>query len=145
MAPLLPELSALPVTGTFDGELVAFAEDGTPDFPLRSHITISYVIFDLLSLEGTSTISLPYWRRREELESLNLNASHWMTPETFDDGQALFEAVCERELEGIVAKRVQGRYRPGERGWVKIKNRDYWRYAMERESAIRKPRERVFV
>jgi hypothetical protein len=34
MTPLVPELSALPVTGTFDGELVAFGDDGTPDFPL---------------------------------------------------------------------------------------------------------------
>jgi hypothetical protein len=34
---------------------------------------------------------------------------------------------------------------PGERGWVKIKNRDYWRYELERESAINKPRQRTFV
>jgi hypothetical protein len=34
MAPLVPELSALPVTGTFDGELVVFSKDGSPDFPL---------------------------------------------------------------------------------------------------------------
>ena len=48
----------------------------------------------------------------------------------------LFEAVCERELEGVVAKRQNGRYRPGERGWLKVKNRENWRYEMERESAI---------
>jgi len=63
-----------------------------------------------------------------KLETLNLNAVYWRTPETFDDGAALFEAVCEHELEGIVAKRVDGRYRPGERGWTKTKNHDYWRY-----------------
>jgi ATP-dependent DNA ligase len=57
----------------------------------------------------------------------------------------LFEAICERKLEGIVAKRVDGSYRPGERGWTKIRNRDYWRYALERESAINKRRRRVFV
>ena len=34
MTPLLPELSALLVSGTFDGELVAFGPDGCPDFPL---------------------------------------------------------------------------------------------------------------
>ena len=34
MAPLVPELLALPISGTFDGELVAFGEDGSPDFPL---------------------------------------------------------------------------------------------------------------
>jgi hypothetical protein len=36
-------------------------------------------------------------------------------------------------------------YRPGARGWIKIKNRDYWRYEIERESAINVRRERMFV
>jgi hypothetical protein len=34
---------------------------------------------------------------------------------------------------------------PGERGWTKIKNRDYWRYELERESAINARRPRMFV
>jgi ATP-dependent DNA ligase len=34
MTDLMPELSTLPVCATLDGELVAFGEDGTPDFPL---------------------------------------------------------------------------------------------------------------
>jgi ATP-dependent DNA ligase len=62
-----------------------------------------------------------------------------------DDGAALFEVVCERGLEGVVAKRIDGTYRPGERGWIKIKNRDDWRYELERESAINKRRPRMFV
>jgi hypothetical protein len=41
--------------------------------------------------------------------------------------------VCDHELEGVVAKRRSGRYLPGERGWIKTKNRGYWRYEMERE------------
>jgi hypothetical protein len=36
------------------------------------------------------------------------------------------------------------RYRPGYRGWIKTKNRDYWRYEMEREGAI-SSRPRTFV
>jgi hypothetical protein len=52
---------------------------------------------------------------------------------------------ADRELEGVVAKRRSGRYRPGERGWVKIKNRDYWRYEIERESAINMKRVLQFV
>lgn len=44
--------------------------------------------------------------------------------------------MCERELEGIVAKQRRGCYRPGERGWMKIKNREYWRYELDREGAI---------
>lgn len=42
-------------------------------------------------------------------------------------------------------KRVEGRHRPGERGWIKIKNRDYWRYELARESALNKPRVKQFV
>jgi ATP-dependent DNA ligase len=42
-------------------------------------------------------------------------------PEVFTDGTALFQAVCEQELEGVVAKRRGERYRPGERAWVKTK------------------------
>jgi len=44
--------------------------------------------------------------------------------------------VCEHVLEGVVAKRRSGRYTPGERGWIKTKNREYWRYALEREGAL---------
>jgi ATP-dependent DNA ligase len=57
-------------------------------------------------------------------------------PEAFEDGPALWEAVCEHELEGIVARRLDEPYRCGERAWVKIKNRAYWRYELEREAAF---------
>ena len=50
----------------------------------------------------------------------------------FDDGQALFDAVVAYGLEGIVAERRNGIYRPGQRGWVKVKNPTYGR----RESEI---------
>jgi ATP-dependent DNA ligase len=50
--------------------------------------------------------------------------------------QPLLCAVCVHELEGIVAKRRNSRYRPGARGEVKTKNRNYWRYELERESAL---------
>ena len=103
------------------------------------------MIFDVLSLDDRSLLGLPYSERRTELEALNLNGPYWHTPETFDDGAALFEAVCERELEGIVANRRGGRHRLGERGWVKIKNRAYWRWELERESAINRKRVRQFV
>ena len=153
MTELIPELAAFPVFGSFDGELVAFDEDGVPDFPLvcerllnrRHHIRLAFVIFDVLSIEGRSLLRAPYFERRAELESLDLNGSFWRTPETFDDGEALFTAVCERGLEGVVAKRRSSRYLPGERGWIKTKNRNYWRYELERESAINKRRKRVFM
>jgi ATP-dependent DNA ligase len=62
----------------------------------------------------------------------------------FDGVEALCTAVCQHELE-VVAKRRSGRYVPGGRGsWVKTKNRDYWRYEMEREGALKVRRERQF-
>ena len=145
-------LSGLDVNAVLDGELVAFGPDGSPDFPLlcermlmrRPGIAVTLMLFDLLSLDGRSLLNEPYSNRRQELEALDLNDVRWQTPETFDDGEALFEAVCAHELEGALAKRRDGRYRPGERGWVKTKNRSYWRWEMEREGTIRS-RRRAFV
>jgi ATP-dependent DNA ligase len=38
----------------------------------------------------------------------------------------LFQAVCQKDLEGIVAKVAEGLYRPDEKTtWVKIKNPNY--------------------
>jgi ATP-dependent DNA ligase len=77
--------------------------------------------------------------------TLSLEGPQWRTPQTFDDGEALWEAVCEHELEGVVAKKRSGRYVSGERGWVKTKNRDYWRWEVEREGALNAWRPRQFV
>jgi ATP-dependent DNA ligase len=60
MAPLVPELAALPVPVTVDAELVAFDDSGVPDFPqvcgrmlMRQRmIPVKLMIFDLLSIEG---------------------------------------------------------------------------------------------
>jgi len=106
---------------------------------------LTFIAFDVLSVEGEPIVSQPYAERRQILEGLQLNAARWRTPEAFDDGEALWAAVCEHELEGVVAKRRSGRYVPGGRGWVKVKNREYCRYEMEREGALRNKRERQFV
>jgi hypothetical protein len=39
---------------------------------------------------------------------------HRQTPEGFEGGDALFDAVCAHEVEGVVAKRRKSRYRAGE-------------------------------
>ena len=46
-------------------------------------------------------------------------------------------AILDGELEGVVAKRRSGRYLAGARGWIKTKNRNYWRYEMEREGGFK--------
>jgi ATP-dependent DNA ligase len=59
-------------------------------------------------------------------------------------GKALPEFVCERDLEGIVAKRGNGPYSISER-WVKIRNREYSQMRGRHElfDAFRKPRPSV--
>jgi ATP-dependent DNA ligase len=57
--------------------------------------------------------------------------------DVFDDGQVLFDAVCEHGLEEVVAKRATSLYRAGQRGWIKIKNPGYWRSDQEIESLRR--------
>ncbi len=125
----------------FDGEIVAFGEDGRPSFgrlQKRMHVTspgsvrrlaastpVVYAIFDLLYLDGHSLMELPYRERRERLESLGLGGTAWRVPAAHTgDGGRLLEATRQQGLEGIIAKRLDSRYEPGRRPgtWVKIKH-----------------------
>jgi bifunctional non-homologous end joining protein LigD len=141
-------LAELPVSAVLDGELVALDAEGKPDFPLicdcllhrRASAWLTFMAFDVLSVDRRDVTALPYRERRRILEEMELDGPRWRTPEAFDDGAALWEAICEHELEGVVAKRRSGPYLPGERAWIKTKNRDYWRYELEREGAIRNRR-----
>jgi bifunctional non-homologous end joining protein LigD len=145
MTDRVPFLAKLPVRGVLDGELVALDDDGKPDFPLicecllagRAGVRLKFIAFDVLRLEGRDQTAQPYSERRRLLEAMRLDDARWSAPESFDDSEALWEAVCVHELEGVVAKRRSGRYRSGERAWIKTKNRDYWRYELEREGALR--------
>jgi bifunctional non-homologous end joining protein LigD len=126
-----------------DGELVAIGEDGWPDFPLacdrllsgKTNNPLIYVVFDVLELEGQRTTHLPFRKRRVLLDGIILDEPPWQTSAVFDDGEALLTVARERGLDGVIAKRWTSPYRSGERGWVKIKNRDYWRYPFEVEAA----------
>ena len=40
-------------------------------------------------------------------------------------GTDLFRVICDRDMEGIVAKQASARYTPEATTWVKIKNREY--------------------
>lgn len=78
---------------------------------------------------------LPYMQRRQLLEELMIEGEWVKLVATFEEGHVLFDAVCARGLEGVVAKRERDRYRPGERLWVKTKNRNTARFAEERDRA----------
>jgi len=88
-------------------------------------VPVVYVAFDLLWLEGHSTLDLPYRDRRRLLEQLELAGPSWRTPAHREgDGEALLQASHEQDLEGIVAKRLDSAYEPGRRSsaWIKVKN-----------------------
>ncbi len=123
-----------------DGELVAFDAEGRPSFErlqqrihqtdanvvrrrMKSH-PVTYVVFDLLYLEGRNLMEEPYTRRRELLEGLELDGGNWQTP-GYSVGHAaeLLAASAEQRLEGIVLKRLDSRYAPGRRNgaWLKAK------------------------
>ena len=78
-----------------------------------TRVRLTYIVFDLLELEGRSTMHLPYDERRRLLGDLQLEGPHWRTSPSFDDGEALLTVACERGLEGVVAKKIRAR------AWVK--------------------------
>ena len=88
---------------------------------------VTYIVFDLLWLDERSLLAEPYERRRELLAELELDgADHWQVPRHHvGEGQALFDAIHARGLEGIVAKRLDSPYRPGRRSseWLKVRDR----------------------
>jgi bifunctional non-homologous end joining protein LigD len=111
-----------------DGELVAFGKNGAPSFNALQNgsAPVSYLVFDLLRLDGTDVTGAPYDARRDALEQLALDDGKVIrVPPAF--AGTLTEAVeSSRELglEGIVAKRRDSTYRPGTRSaaWLKLKH-----------------------
>jgi bifunctional non-homologous end joining protein LigD len=122
-----------------DGEIVALS-GGRPSFErLQSRMNlqneheirrsmktcpVSYVVFDLLYLDGRSLISEPVERRKELLSELVVPSERLQVSHSESGiGTALFQAARERKLEGVVGKKLGSPYRPGKRTreWVKIK------------------------
>jgi bifunctional non-homologous end joining protein LigD len=124
-----------------DGEIVAFGAGNRPSFAalqermhvadaararrLSEHTPVAYLAFDVLHLDGRSTVTLPYEARRRLLESLDLSGDHWQTPPSLPGpGSEVLDAAGTNRLEGVVAKRLGSTYQPGRRSadWIKIKN-----------------------
>jgi bifunctional non-homologous end joining protein LigD len=145
-----PELAGLPEAlrkagaagAVLDGEIVAFGDAGWPSFEalqqrmnlsspgdvrlLAGRVPVTYLVFDLLALNGHALLDLPYRDRRGLLDELGLTGRHWQTPPAFteESGADVLAASRSQHMEGVIAKRLGSRYEPGRRtgSWIKVKN-----------------------
>jgi ATP-dependent DNA ligase len=73
-------------------------------------VQVTFIAFHLLRLDDEDVTGRTDAVRRNLLAALGLDGPAWTTCETFDDGKALFEAMCRLGLEGVVAKNAESRY-----------------------------------
>jgi len=113
-----------------DGEVVVFNKEGLPDFDAlqlyNGHDSpISYCVFDLLWLNGYNLMHLPLTDRKEMLRNIVKGNKILKFSESFYDGEALYQHMLDKNLEGIVAKKKESDYLPGVRSyeWLKIPTR----------------------
>lgn len=117
-----------------DGELVVLGVDGRPDFgllqqrmgaPRSPGPRVTYLIFDVLHLDGRSRLHLPHTARRALLDSLDLAGEVWAVPgQLTGSASEVLAAVAAQGLEGVMAKHGGSPYTPGRRSdsWVKLVN-----------------------
>ena len=110
-----------------DGEVCALDDDGRASFSAMQTgdaAALVYYVFDLLEVDGRPLLDRPLRERRERLEELlDPAVRNVRLSVAFDDGEALYEAAKEQQLEGILAKRIESRYHEGKRtrDWQKVK------------------------
>ncbi len=138
-----PEFRDLPASlrassAILDGEIVVL-EGGRPDFrklqerehvedPFRVEILsrilpATYVVFDLLSIDGKDLMKMPLVERRRILEGLFPLGENVILSEVYPRGKALYKEALSLGFEGIMAKRKDSPYLPGVRSsyWLKVK------------------------
>src|SRR6185503_20098091 len=122
-----------------DGEIVALDEKGAPSFQrlqprmhqrdeselrrLRKTTPVIYEVFDILWADGEDLTKRPLRERQRILDEVLTPMGGIRRSEQFvGTGRALFAAVQEQGLEGIVAKRLDSPYATARSAaWVKIK------------------------
>jgi bifunctional non-homologous end joining protein LigD len=123
--------SSINRNAVLDGEIVCLDSNGCPQFNdlLFHRGDPCFFAFDILSLNGRDLRWNALIERKAELRRLLgskpqrvLYADH-----VERDGCRLFELICQRDLEGIVAKLKYGNYtsEKEQSTWIKVKNREY--------------------
>jgi bifunctional non-homologous end joining protein LigD len=124
-------LANLPDETVLDGEVVAVDEEGRPSFTALQNVgsaeaPVFYYIFDVLVLAGRDLMAEPLSVRRELLERDVLPClTDPVRQSSVLDAPLpdLIAAVRAQGLEGLVAKRLDSRYEPGQRSgaWQKMR------------------------
>ena len=123
-------LKALGLQAVLDGEIAVLNSSGVSRFNAlqnwRSEADgdLVYYVFDLLWLNGHDLMEWPLVRRRELLQSILPEEGPIRMSQAFDTTATEFLAAAGKMgLEGIIAKRADSLYHPGDRGrdWLKIK------------------------
>lgn len=122
-----------------DGELIA-GSGAHQDFGLlqstlsgQAQARLSYVLFDLIHLDGIDLRASPLRARKALLaQVLDKPPAHLAYSSHIDgDGAAAFELATARDFEGTIAKRAEGPYRSGRSDdWRKIKRAHSDEYAV---------------
>ena len=124
-----------------DGEMCVLDDRGTSQFnegiAFRSHCKssesinramseypVTFVVFDILELDGTDLRAKPYEFRRKVLENLDVKHSNVQICEVFSDINDGWDKVTSRDGEGLILKHKNSIYREGYRSgnWKKVKN-----------------------
>ncbi|MDE3183423.1 MAG: DNA ligase D [Bacteroidota bacterium] len=129
---VVAQVKKVKADAVLDGEIVVLNDEGKPDFQFLQHYSenqnrpIQYYVFDLLELNGKDTTSLPLIDRKELLKKIipENNPAIKYSDHIFEKGKSFFRVSKEKDLEGIMAKKMDSKYYPGKRttDWLKIKN-----------------------
>lgn len=113
-----------------DGEIVALDEAGRPSFQALQHRSshakhqIVFYVFDALYADGKDLTGTPLESRRARLPALvSTDSVMRLSRELPSTATEIVKAVRSAGLEGVIVKRRDSTYQPGERSsdWVKLK------------------------
>lgn len=114
-----------------DGEMVITDPSGKTDFQaLQNYMknpkdkVLTYIIFDLLALDGSDLRGRPLTDRKAILEDLLANAPDnlYYSRHVQGNGQQSFDVACEMGMEGIIGKKADAIYSGSRNGhWIKLK------------------------
>ncbi|KXK25887.1 MAG: putative ATP-dependent DNA ligase YkoU [candidate division WS6 bacterium OLB20] len=126
---IMKELRQMSFNAVLDGEAVVQDEQGRTDFgALKRYLSggegeaLLYV-FDILSFEGDDLTGIPLEDRKAAIERLLGDGYVRYAGHINGQGEQLFEQAENHNLEGIIAKRADSKYTPGERSrdWLKVR------------------------